>query len=96
MAIAKLTLAMVRSVLTAPSENTAKLTLGGLLIVTAGMPAPCKTVKGAALLIAVSLPACALAVLSALRMPGAGVGVELPPPPPQPARAIDTRQAVPH
>src|SRR5659263_256044 len=98
--MAKLTLVMARSVLTAPSENTVKLTLGGLLTVTTGTPAACTAVKEAAEFIAVSFAANALAVAMVLLTAAEDGGCTLPPPPPpppppQPAMATTTEQAIP-
>ena len=87
---------MARCDLTLPSENTAKLTLGGLFTVTAGTPASCTTVKEADELIAVSFAGTAAAAASAAAtdVPGGGAPDESPPP--QPAMASATRVAVPH
>src|SRR5674476_42211 len=100
--MAKLTSVIFRSALTLLSENTAKLTLGALFTVTAVIPASCTTVKGAVLLVAVSLAGKALAVaMAALAATtgtwgAGGVCPLLPPPPPQPTMATATRQVIPH
>src|SRR5262249_10998137 len=76
-----------------------KLTFGGLLIVTAGTPADCSTVKEAEEFVAVSLAATAAATMSACDTPcpepeGAGADASPPPPPPPHAASSTERAAI--
>ncbi len=95
--MAKLMSASVRPVFTAPSENTVKLTLGGLASVTAGCPAPCSTVNGAKGLIALSLAGTTAAAEIAAATSVFGGGVD---PPllslPQPDTVTSTRVSIAH
>ena len=93
MANVKLTFERTRPVLTLPSANTAKLTLGALLTVTAGTPAAWSTSNDAVELVDVSLADWAAAAARAAWTFCVGVGVGSvtvppPPPPPQPERAM--------
>ena len=99
--MAKRALVVVRPVVTAPSEKTVKLTLGGLFTVTAATPAAWTTVNDADELVEVSFAgtaaAAAIASLTVAAGPGAGAGAAEPPPPPppQPASAPRIRAAPP-
>jgi hypothetical protein len=100
--MATLTLLMVRSDLTLPSENTVKLSLDVLPTVTVGNPASCTTLNGAELLDAVSFVATILAaaMIALVTTTGAG-GVTgvcplFPPPPPQPTIKAASEQVMLH
>ena len=93
LAIVTLTFDSTRLDFTAPSVNTAKLTLGAPLTVTAGTPAACSTENGADELVDESLADWAAAAASAcwtfwVGVGGGSVTVPPPPPPPQPERAM--------
>src|SRR5660398_68365 len=99
--MAKLTSVIFKPALIAPSEKTAKFTLGGLFTVTTGTPALCSTANEAEGLVAVSLAAKALAVAmmplaATTGICGAGAGDPLSPPPPQPVITASTEQTMLH